>query len=95
MLTKQDVNYETQTVNLLMDEYSSGMDPELKIYFKKIIKSLMTAFLWLLGMGTAGFLYKLAIIKNGWHWYNALFYLVAVITLIWVNVFLYRLWRKR
>ena len=77
-----------------MDEYSRGVDPEIKIYFKKIIKSFAVLLLWLLGIGTAGFLFKLAVVKNGWHWYNAVYYFIAVVSFLWLVVFLNRLWQK-
>lgn len=77
-----------------MDEYSSGMDPEVKLFFRKIINSFGVGLLWLLVMGTAGLYFKLALIKYTWHWYNFVFYVLFSLTLVLLIFFFYKLWRK-
>ncbi len=77
-----------------MDEYTTGMDPEVKRYFKKIMKSFGVGLLWLLVSGTAGLFFKLGIIKNSWRWYNLVFYGFFFVTLIMLIFFYYKLWRK-
>ncbi|HZH64046.1 MAG TPA: hypothetical protein VEY10_04075 [Flavisolibacter sp.] len=78
-----------------MDEYDeSGMGPEVTRYFKKIMNSFGAGLLWLMVMGTAGFFFKLAIIRDGIRWYNLVFYGFFLLTLTAVILFFYRVWRK-
>ena len=51
-----------------MDEYSAGMDPELKEYFRKIMKSFSAGLLWLMVMMTAGIFFRLGDLSRGWEW---------------------------
>lgn len=79
-----------------MDEYSSsGMDPEVKRYFRKILNSFAVGLLWLMSMGIAGLFFKLAIVKNNVRWYNIVFYGVFLSTLALLILFFYRVWRKK
>ena len=78
-----------------MDEFSRGMDPELKRYFKRIMNSFFIASFWLLAVSTAGLFFKLAILSNGIQWYNIVFYLLSAITLVMLLVYLYRTWSKK
>lgn len=77
-----------------MDEYSTGMDPEMKRYFQKIMKTFGVGLFWMLVMGTAGLFFRLGLTKDGVRWYNLLFYGVFVITLVSVVLFFYRVWTK-
>ena len=78
-----------------MDEYDeSGMGPEVTQYFKKIMNSFAAGLLWLTVMGTAGFFFKLAIIRGELRWYNLAFYCFFLLTLAAVILFFYKLWRK-
>jgi hypothetical protein len=78
-----------------MDDYNTGMDPEVKIYFKKIMNSFGAGLLWMLSVGTAGFFFKLAIIRNGVQWHNLVFYLASLISLAWLIFFFYKVWGKK
>lgn len=78
-----------------MDEYNQGMDPQVKIYFKKIMNSFAVGLLWMLVAGTLGLFFKLAIINKGWHWYNVLFYLFFFATLTCLLFYFHRIWRKK
>ena len=78
-----------------MDEYSQGMDPEVKRYFKRIMKSFSVACFWLLAISTAGLFFKLAIVRDGIQWYNILYYVLSVITLMWLVIYLYKTWSKK
>jgi hypothetical protein len=64
-----------------MDEYNSGMDPEIRRLFRKILNSFSFAALWLLGIATLGIFFQLGFVRDGIRWYNILFYLVFVISL--------------
>ena len=76
-----------------MDEYDSGMDPEVKIYFRKILRSLGAVLLWTITCVTSGIFFRLAIIHHHLHWYNLIFYgSFLVITAFFVR-YLYRLWK--
>ena len=78
-----------------MDEYNQGMEPEVKRYFRKILNSVFLLSLWLLTAATAGFLFKLAIIKHTIRWYNILFYVGFISSLVWLLFYLYRIWTKK
>ena len=56
-----------------MDEYNSGMDPEVKRYFRKIINSFSAGLLWLVVIATAGIFFRLGEMGHGIHWYNIVF----------------------
>jgi ABC-type bacteriocin/lantibiotic exporter with double-glycine peptidase domain len=77
-----------------MDEYNSGIDPEIKRFFKKIINSFSIGLLWLLSMFTAGLFFNLGITHNGIKWYNIVFYIIAVLTFIALLFYFYRVWKK-
>lgn len=77
----------------LMDEYNSGMDPEVKQLFRKILNSLSWGALWLLGIATMGIFFQLGFIAGGIHWYNILFYLILVASLLMLLRYYYKLWK--
>lgn len=78
-----------------MDEYSTGMDSDVKVYFRKIMKSFSAGLLWLMVFATAGLFFKLGYLNKGWHWYNILFYVLMVLTFGLLLRFFYRVWRKK
>lgn len=77
-----------------MDEYNSGMDREVKIYFRKIMTSFSAGLFWLLLAVTAGLFFKLGYLNQGWHWYNGLFYGLLLVSFVMLVRFYYRVWRK-
>jgi hypothetical protein len=78
-----------------MDEYDeTGMGPEVKIYFRKIMNSFGAGLLWMLVIGTAGFFFKLAIIQDAVRWYNLVFYACFFVSLAALLLFFYKIWRK-
>jgi hypothetical protein len=78
-----------------MDEYNSGMDPEMRKYFRKIINSFSIGLLWLLSVATAGLYFNLAIIHTTLKWYNLVFYLCFFISLTLLLKYLYAVWKRR
>ncbi|HEU4472417.1 MAG TPA: hypothetical protein VFR58_15095 [Flavisolibacter sp.] len=78
-----------------MDQYNSGIDPEVKRYFKKIIQSFSVGLSWLLIVCTAGLFFRLGLIKEGVRWYNIFFYLLFLASFAWVIRYLYKLWGTR
>jgi hypothetical protein len=78
-----------------MDEYNSGMDPEMRKYFRKIINSFSYALLWLLTMATAGLFFGLGIMGEGIRWYNVVFYLVFIGSLFALLRYFYKTWKNR
>jgi hypothetical protein len=78
-----------------MDEFSRGMEPEVKRYFRKILNSFSIVSVWLLTAATAGFFFKLAIIRGSLRWYNILFYVAFIASLILLLSYLYRIWTKK
>ena len=77
-----------------MDEYNTGMDPEVKRYFKKIINSFSVGLLWLLSVATAGLYYGFGITNNGLMWYNILYYILSLLTLAALIYYYFRIWSK-
>ena len=77
-----------------MDEYNTGMDPEVKIYFRRIIKSFAAGLLWFLFISTMAFSFKMAHIKNSIRWQNVVFLFLFIITLGGLVYYLVKLWRK-
>jgi hypothetical protein len=71
------------------------MDHEVKVYFRKIMKSFSAGLLWLMVFATSGLFFKLGYLNKGWHWYNAVFYVLLVLTLLLLLRFFYHVWRKR
>jgi hypothetical protein len=78
-----------------MDEYNSGMDPEVKKYFRKIINSFSLFLLWMMTVVTAGLYFKLGPVHDGVRWYNVLFYGLFALSLGGLLFYLYRVWRKK
>jgi hypothetical protein len=79
-----------------MDEYDeTGLGPEVKQYFRKIMNSFAAGLLWMLVIGTAGFFFKLAIIRENIRWYNFLFYGFFLLTLAALVLFFYKTWRNK
>ena len=77
-----------------MDEYNSGMDPEVRRYFKKILNSFSFGLLWLLTFATAGIFFKLGFIKDGFAWYNIFFYAVLLLSLVFLVRYFHKTWSK-
>lgn len=77
-----------------MDEYNRDIEPEVRIYFKKILKTFSAGLLWFIVIVTMGFGFKMARVINGVSWQNIVFYAVLLLSLIWLILVLIRLWRK-
>jgi hypothetical protein len=76
-----------------MDEYNTGMDPEIKNLFRKILNSFSWGALWLVGIASLGIFFQLGFVANGIRWYNILFYLVLIISLLVLLRYYYRVWK--
>ena len=76
-----------------MDEYNSGMDPEIKRYFRKILNSFSWGALWLIGVATLGLFFQLGIFTAGIRWYNILFYFILAISLLLLIRYYYKVWK--
>lgn len=77
-----------------MDEYNSGMDPGVKRYFRKIINSFSIGAMWLLSIATAGLFFGLGFAAEGLQWYNIVFYIIAIVSFIFLLIYFYRVWGK-
>jgi hypothetical protein len=71
-----------------------GWDPEIKIFFKKILSTISFGLVWLIAVVSAGIYYKL-----GWQGdkpliYVILFYIVAITSFFFLLRYYYRLWKK-
>ena len=75
-----------------MDEYDRGMDPEIKRYFRKIMNSFSLGLLWLLSITTAGLFFDLGVVHHGIHWYNVVFYVIAIVSLVGLMRYYYKVW---
>lgn len=78
-----------------MDEYNSGMDPEVKKYFRKILNSFSFGALWLISIATLGIFFQLGIIKGMVKWYNILFYIVLLFSLLVLIRYYYKAWNNK
>ena len=76
-----------------MDEYNSGMDPEMKALFRKIMSSFSWGALWLLTAATLGIFFQLGFIADGIRWYNILFYITFFASIFLLGRYYYRMWR--
>lgn len=76
-----------------MDEYNSGMDPEIKNLFRKILNSFSWGALWLVGIATLGIFFQLGFVTDGVRWYNILFYLVLISSLLILLRYYYKVWK--
>jgi len=77
-----------------MDEYNTGMDPEVKIYFRKIMKSFAAGLLWFIVISTLAFSFKMAHIKESVSWQNIVFFLLLLVSLAGLVYYLFKVWRK-
>lgn len=78
-----------------MDEYNTGMDTEVKVYFRKIMKSFSVGLLWLMLSVTIGLFLKFGYLRNGWRWQNYVFYGLLLLSLVALIRYFYNVWRKR
>ncbi len=76
-----------------MDEYNSGMDPEMKRYFRKILSSFSWGAMWLISISTLGIFFQLGFVAEGLKWYNILFYVILIGSLALLLRYYYRMWR--
>ncbi len=72
---------------------NSGMDPEVKLYFRKIISSFSVGLLWMLIIAIGAFYFELALIDVRARWYNYLFYAVFIMSLALLIRFYYKMWK--
>lgn len=77
-----------------MDEYNTGMDPEVRRYFRKIMATVGAGLLWFMVMATMGLYFKMGYFVNGLDAYNGVFYPVFLVSLAFLLRFLIRVWRK-
>jgi hypothetical protein len=78
-----------------MDEYNSGMDPEMKQYFRKIINSLSYFILWLIFVLGIGLYFDLGRIVGNIDWINIIYYVLALISFMLLLRYLYRTWTRK
>jgi hypothetical protein len=78
-----------------MDEYNTGMDPELKRYFSQIINTVSILVLWMLIASTLGLALKLGIIRGGeLRLYNIIFYVFCLVTLFFALRYVVKIWKR-
>ncbi|MDQ3551574.1 MAG: hypothetical protein M3413_08605 [Bacteroidota bacterium] len=78
-----------------MDEYNQGMDPEMRKYFWKIVYSFSFGLVWMLTMAMSGLYFRLAIIEDSIRWYNIVFYIVFLATLILLIRYFFKSWKHK
>lgn len=78
-----------------MDEYNTGMDPEVRRFFKKILATVGAGLFWFMLMAALGLYLRLGYFANGLNWYNGVFYFILFTTLFLLLRFLFSVWRKR
>ena len=77
-----------------MDEYNQGMDPAVKRYFRKIVNSFVVGLGWMIVFAICGIYLGLAVVRDGVKWYNVLFYIVFIVTLIWLIRYFHKTWNS-
>lgn len=77
-----------------MDEYERGMEPEVKIYFRKIIRSFVAVLVWFLFISLLGFSLKMAYVRASFTWQNIVFYGLLLISFCGLIYYLLKLWKK-
>lgn len=77
-----------------MDEYNTGMDPEVKQYFRKIVKSFTAGLVWMIAVSTSGIFFRLGYVRDGARWYNIVFYIFSLVSLFMMLRYLYNLWKE-
>jgi hypothetical protein len=70
------------------------MDPQLRVYFLRIVNTLSLVLLWFIVNATAGIKYELAYIEDALTIPNILFYCWLVSSLILLLWRLYKIWIK-
>ena len=70
------------------------MEPDIRVYFKRIVKSIFTGLLWLVSNTTPGIMYDLAFVHKRVTLANFVYYawfLLSLSLLLWYYVWI---WRK-
>lgn len=78
-----------------MDEYNTGMDPEVRRYFRKIMATVGAGLLWFMLMATMGLYFRMGYLVNGLDAYNSVFYVVLIASFVFLLRFLFAVWRKK
>lgn len=76
-----------------MDEFSSGMEPEVKKYLRKVLNSFFVGAFWLISISTAGIFFELGFVGDGFEWYNVVFYLAAILSLVFLIRYYSKVWK--
>ena len=69
------------------------MDPELAKFFKKILNSFSMGLIWMMTISIAGFYFGLALYNQNLQWYNVVFYVCFLLSLVALLYYFYKLWR--
>ena len=73
---------------------ASGIEPEVKKYFWKIVYSLIYGMLWIFSNVIIGIYYGFAIIENGLRLTNFIFFAWFILSLAILLRYYYRKWGK-
>lgn len=91
--------YLVYTLQLRMEEqphhYGQGMEPEMKLFLKKILNSVSVGLIWLLINMTAGLFWGYAHINGKLSTKNIAFYSWMLISLALLIFYLVKVWRKK
>ncbi len=68
-------------------------DPEVKIFFVKILNSISLGLLWMIACATAGLYFELGYANGKPVIYTIIFYAAAVISLFFLIRYLYKIWK--
>jgi membrane protein YdbS with pleckstrin-like domain len=77
-----------------MQEEQRNWDPDIKKFFIRIVNSFAIGMMWLIAVVFAGLYYQLGFFSHHPLWHVVVFYVVLVITLLFVIRHLVRLWRS-
>ena len=73
---------------------TSGMEPEMKKYLRKVLNTLFAGLFWLILNATLGIYFGLAFVEEKFRLANLIFYLWFLLSLGALIWYFYRLWRK-
>jgi hypothetical protein len=78
-------------VDMAMEE--TGMDPEVRRYFRKIMNSFAFGLLWMLTLSTVGLYMGLAYVGDRVRWHNIAFYIFCILSFAALLRYYYKTWK--
>lgn len=68
-------------------------DPEVKLFFLRILRAVSWGLIWMLTVATAGIYFKLAFFGSVPAWASVLYYVLSAATLFFLLRYIVRNWK--